>query len=64
VLNCIDSFSKYVWSFPIQNKTAEEVAACLKRLFSEQGSWKILQADNGGEFKNEIVEMIIHKAKE
>jgi transposase InsO family protein len=58
VLNCIDAFSKYAWSFPIIHKSAEEVAASLKRLFTEQGSWKILQADNGTEFDNGMVEKI------
>ena len=33
ILNCIDHFSKFLWAFPLQNKTAVEVSTKLRELF-------------------------------
>jgi transposase InsO family protein len=51
LLNCIDAFSQFVWSFTLKEKTCDGVLACLQRIFEIfSGPPKILQSDNGGEF--------------
>jgi hypothetical protein len=51
VLNCIDCFSKYLWSIPLKNKKAETVLQAFKIIFKNK-SVKFLQSDLGNEFKN------------
>jgi len=53
IMNVIDLFSKYEWSFPLKEKTANNVAENLNRLFSVTP--KYLSSDNGKEFANEII---------
>jgi len=53
-----------VWSFPLKRKTAKGVAPILYALFRKEGTFKILQADNGKEFKNKLVKNTIPRAKE
>jgi transposase InsO family protein len=51
LMNCIDAFSQFVWSFTLKEKTCEGVLTCLLRIFEIFGGPpKILQSDNGGEF--------------
>ena len=50
LLVVIDCFSKFVWAYPLKNKKAESVLACLRGLFFCEGIPRILQSDNGGEF--------------
>jgi hypothetical protein len=58
ILNCIDHFSKFSWSFPLKNKSAAEVADKLRELFFVFGPPRILHSDNGREFvSNVIVEL-------
>ncbi|CAF4115427.1 unnamed protein product, partial [Rotaria sordida] len=47
ILNCIDHFSKYTWTFPLRNKSAVEVAEKLRQLFFTFGPPHILYSDNG-----------------
>ena len=49
----IDVFSRYVWVYPIKNKSAETVLDCLKELIaSEHKIPKYIQTDQGKEFFN------------
>ena len=51
LLNCIDSFSQFTWSFALDNREAETIHKCIvQEIFSRFGYPKILQSDNGGEF--------------
>ena len=53
ILNIIDHFSKYVWSFLQVTKLADETLENMKKLLAILPLHpKIVQSDNGGEFKN------------
>ena len=55
ILNVVDSFTKFLWSFKLKNKTALAVAECLRECFITFGVPVSIQADNGKEFKNRIL---------
>ena len=57
VLNVIDIFSKFLWSFPLKNKSSSIVAFTLQNLFLSEGHPQILGSDNGTEFKSEVNEL-------
>jgi hypothetical protein len=51
LLNIIDCFSRYAWSIPIKNKTAETVISALEDVFTTSKRIpKKLWTDKGGEF--------------
>ena len=54
--NWVDHLSKFACSRIIKSKTKEEVLSSIKEIFSIMGTPKILQSDNGGEFKNSLLE--------
>ncbi|CAF1611974.1 unnamed protein product, partial [Didymodactylos carnosus] len=56
ILNCIDHFSKFSWAYPLQNKSAAEVAKCLRGLFYVFGPPRLLHSDNGREFDADVVQ--------
>ena len=49
ILNCIDHFSKFSWTYPLKHKTAND-AIKLRELVFTFGPPKILHNDNGKEF--------------
>jgi hypothetical protein len=49
-----DQFSKYVWLFPLKDKTPKGVYNALKKLFQSY-KCKAIVMDNGGEMKNNLV---------
>ncbi|CAF5031553.1 unnamed protein product, partial [Rotaria sp. Silwood1] len=55
ILNCIDHFSKFSWSFPLKNKSATEVAIKLRELFFVFGPPRLLHSDNGREFVSTVI---------
>ena len=63
ILVCIEHFSKWVEVFPLQNKTASEVAYYAKQLFSRYLAPAEVVTDGGGEFEGAfhdlLVEMLI-----
>ena len=52
--NMVDHFSKFADSKIITNKTKETVFSAIKEIFSNMGFPKMLQSDNGTEFKNKL----------
>lgn len=57
-----DHFSKYHVIWPQQHKCAEEVTMGLKRhVIAYFGLPRILQTDNGTEFKNELMRKLIEE---
>ena len=56
VLSVLDVFSRVLWLMPLPNKGSESVALVLETLFAkcQWGLLKILQSDNGGEFKGKV----------
>lgn len=53
ILNVIDSFTKFLWSYKMKDKTASSVRDCLRNCFLHYGVPVALQADNGKEFANQ-----------
>ena len=51
LLTCIDCYFKIIWCFPVKNKSSAIITNLLQNLFLVEGTWKILQRDNGGEFE-------------
>ena len=60
LLNILDCFSKFLYSFPLKNKTAEAVFDVLSELFLIEGPPYILHSDNGKEFKNVKIQTLCH----
>lgn len=61
VLNVIDCFSKYLWSFPLKDKKSMTVVICLQKIFFEFLPPKILHSDNGREFKSKYLSDLCKK---
>ena len=55
MLHCQDHYSKYSWAFALQSKEAQFIADKLITLFYQNGPYKILQSDNGNEFKAVVI---------
>ena len=51
ILSIIDVFSRYLICRPLQNKSSLSVSRALKKIFLEFGTPKVIQCDNGTEFK-------------
>ena len=58
VIDIIDHFSKYMMSFPVVNNTANNALTCLKEFCILKGYPKILQSDNGVEYKNHLFDKL------
>ncbi|KAG8238536.1 hypothetical protein J437_LFUL018033 [Ladona fulva] len=53
ILTVIDVFSKYAWAIPLKTKTASDVIAAFKKIFSKSKRNPVnLQTDKGKEFLN------------
>ena len=55
ILNIIDIFSKWMFSYQLIKKTANEVLISLRKFILCFGKFKKLQTDNCLEFKNHII---------
>lgn len=53
ILNVIDHFSKFLWSRPLKNKSAELVKFELQNIILQESAPDVLSSDNGGEFSSE-----------
>ena len=63
VMDIIDHFSKWIWSYPLIHKNATESLKCLKNYVYSFGRCNILHTDNGMEFKNSLIEDFCIKNK-
>lgn len=54
ILTVQDIFSRYIWLRPLTGKESKQVAKELQELYCEVGPPKVLQCDNGGEFKKAV----------
>lgn len=54
VMDVIDYFSKYIISYPLKKNNAENTLECIKEFCIILGYPKIIQTDNGGEYKNTL----------
>jgi len=55
ILNIIDIYSKYLYSFPMKSKTAVEVKEAVEQVILLEGAPRIVQTDNGKEFANQLL---------
>lgn len=55
ILNIIDSYSKFVWSFALKDKTMATYVKVFRKLFQTEGPPRKLHTDNGTEFKNSFL---------
>jgi transposase InsO family protein len=62
LLIAVDVFSSYVYLTALESKAASAVSEALVVLFAERGAPKIIQTDNGSEFKNDLVQSILKTA--
>lgn len=63
VLVIVDVFTRFIFLFALPDKQAETVAIKLVKLFCLFGFPKIIQSDNGTEFKNKLIDLICVKSK-
>ena len=54
VLVVLDVFSRFIFLRPLQSKSSTEVAAVVMQIFSDVGPPKIIQTDQGTEFKGVV----------
>lgn len=55
ILNVIDTYTKFLFSFKMKNKTASSVKECLDQIYMTFGVPVTIQADNGKEFSNQLL---------
>ena len=55
VIDIIDHFTKYLWSYPVKDNNAQNALYCIKNFCMMVGYPKILQSDNDSEYKNNII---------
>ena len=57
ILTVQDIFSRFLWLRPLSRKKSSSVAPVLRHIYREHGPPRILQCDNGGEFKGDTRSM-------
>ena len=58
-LQCIDTFSRYIWTRPLKTKTAREIADALEEIFSEVKPPEKIRSDQAAEFKSLLVQKVL-----
>lgn len=56
LFNVIDIYSRKAWSFPLKQKSPNEVAPCIEKVFKNipKDHWRSLAFDKGSEFMGEV----------
>ncbi|KAI8503712.1 Gypsy retrotransposon integrase-like protein 1 [Branchiostoma belcheri] len=55
IFSATDYFTKWVEAFPIKTKSAEDVAACIMKMYARHGAAKAIITDQGGDLNNKQV---------
>jgi transposase InsO family protein len=66
ILIIIDAFSRFIWAYPIKNKSADSMTAAFTKFFKENGNdFRYLHVDQGLEFTNKKMKELLtaHKVK-
>ncbi|XP_049926648.1 uncharacterized protein LOC126406426 [Epinephelus moara] len=58
ILTVIDVFSRYVWLRPLKGKHSAEISRHLEDIYNEHGPPKVLQHDQGKEFKGAVKKLM------
>ena len=58
ILTVIDVFSRYVWLRPLKGKHSAEISRHLEDIFNEHGPPKVIQHDQGKEFKGAVKKLM------
>lgn len=58
ILSVMDDFSRYLWLRPLCSKNSETTAQQLVDIYHEHGPPRIVQSDNGKEFKGSVKTML------
>lgn len=61
ILSVIDVFSRFLICRPLQNKSSKLVCKTMNDVFLEYGTPKVLQCDNGTEFKGSFDSLLLKK---
>lgn len=62
ILVVINAFSKFVWAYPIKQKTAKDVVAAIEKVFQHKKNLvKNIQTDMGTEFYNKNFQSLMKK---
>ena len=61
VIDIIDVFSKWIWSYPVYDKSGATALRCFRKYVFSFGKPNILHTDNGLEFKNTLIENFCNK---
>ena len=61
MLNIVDEYSRYMWSYPCTNVTAKTVIKCLTELFSTFGLPNYIHSDRGSSLISEELTSFLHK---
>ena len=57
VLSVMDVFSRFVWLHPINKKMTKNIVDELRSIYLEHGPPRVIQCDQGGEFKGAVKEL-------
>src|SRR5271156_4605259 len=60
ILTLIDLFSRFAWAEPLRDKTGNEVAAALRRVFAKGRQPHRFQTDDGREYDNRVVQHLLN----
>ena len=63
IMVIIDCFTKYVWTYPMLSKTADQCTFLINNWITEWGLPKIIQTDNGREFTNKDVTALLEDSE-
>ncbi|KAF9760633.1 SCAN domain-containing protein 3 [Nosema granulosis] len=59
MLVMVDFFSKYMWTVPLKEKSASAVVPAIRTIFMTFGPSFLLHSDNGREFCNELMTLML-----
>ena len=58
ILTILDVFSRYLWLRPLKSKHSTEIAKHLEDIYIEHGQLKVIQLDQGKEFKGAVQKLM------
>lgn len=59
IFTMVDSFTKFGWVYSAVNKNSDTFSNILQQHFYKEGTWTLFHSDNGGEFINNRVNIVL-----